>query len=112
MLRRFQPVAYDHPDRLSVTTRRQGARCTITVAGELDLASVGAVEAGVREVERDADHIVLNLRPLEFMDSTGVNLLLRLQRRYDRDRLSVMRPTGSAGRAIEIAGLESQVFAD
>ena len=45
--------------------------------GEIDLASVGLLEAKLREL-RDSgfDHLVVDLREVTFMDSTGLRLIL------------------------------------
>jgi anti-anti-sigma factor len=45
--------------------------------GEIDLASVGVLDSKLREL-RDTgfDHLVLDLREVTFMDSTGLRLIL------------------------------------
>ena len=45
--------------------------------GEIDLASVPVLEAKLRELrETGFDHLVVDLRGVTFMDSTGLRLLL------------------------------------
>jgi anti-sigma B factor antagonist len=45
--------------------------------GEIDLASVGALESTLRELrETGFDHLVIDLRNVTFMDSTGLRLIL------------------------------------
>ena len=50
----------------------------IAVSGELDLASSPALEEKLDEVfGSDAELVILDLRELEFMDSTGLSVLIR-----------------------------------
>ncbi len=56
----------------------------ITVNGELDLASSGALEQELVKVsEGDFDQVIIDLRKLEFMDSTGLSTLVRAQQRTE-----------------------------
>lgn len=46
--------------------------------GELDMATVGAIEAELTRVRQSgAEHVVLDLGGLTFMDSSGLNLVAR-----------------------------------
>jgi len=63
----------------------------------------------------DVGHLVLDLRGMTFMDSTGLRLLLSLLNDAKRNayRLTVVRPHRDVHRTIEIAGLaESMDFVD
>src|SRR5689334_25314669 len=55
-------------DRLSTTT-------VVTVRGELDLATAGRLDSALDTLT--AEDVVLDLRPLTYLDSTGVRLLVR-----------------------------------
>ena len=62
-----------------VTTRSDGARTIVVAHGELDLGTVPAVEREVQELRaRGVTQVVLDLRELTFIDSSGLSLLLRL----------------------------------
>ena len=77
------------PGGLSVDTKRAGAETTITVAGELDPGTAGTLERAIREAEEsDVGRIVVDLRDLTFIDSTGLELLLTARRRSSDGRLS------------------------
>jgi anti-anti-sigma factor len=75
----------------------RGERIRVGVEGELDLAVIDLVD---REVERaeatDASRIELALDKLEFMDASGVGLLLELNARSQAN-----------GRRLLITGAES-----
>lgn len=49
----------------------------LILRGELDAATVEAADGTLRELlDRDLDRVILDLTELEFMDSTGVKLLI------------------------------------
>ena len=55
-----------------------GDRCRLVLRGELDLASAPLLEAALREAEHGGvRHVELDLNDLEFIDSTGLHLLIR-----------------------------------
>lgn len=61
---------------LTMRSARDGGAHVIALAGELDLSSSGQVEQELLRVEAtDAEQIALDLRELEFIDSTGVRLI-------------------------------------
>jgi anti-anti-sigma factor len=80
----------------------------LAVAGELDAATAPALETALREALIDtAGTFVLDLDGLAFMDSTGVNVLLRarsLLGRQDRRLALVCRP-GPVRRVLELVGI-------
>ncbi|MGN6189394.1 MAG: STAS domain-containing protein [Conexibacter sp.] len=65
------------PFRLA--TRPDGDRTIVAVQGELDLDTVEAVRREVEQLREQAVRsIVLDLRELAFIDSSGLRLLLQL----------------------------------
>jgi len=101
---------------LTLHSERDGDTHAITVSGELDLASAPDLEAELLAVEAtDARTIMLDLVGLQFIDSTGLRLLLNAQARSraDSNRLVLLRPTDGVFRVLEIAGLANRLpFAD
>ncbi len=62
---------------LTVQTYRQGGVYTVILSGELDLATAGEVETAIADFHANGqDKLVLDLSELEFMDSTGLKLIL------------------------------------
>ena len=57
--------------------RRVGDRMILAVHGELDLATVGEVKARLDALRAELQPVVLDLDSLEFMDSTGIRLVLQ-----------------------------------
>ncbi|MGH2918440.1 MAG: STAS domain-containing protein [Solirubrobacteraceae bacterium] len=58
----------------------------VTSTGELDLVSAPLLQREVQLLLRAGfDHVVLDLRHIEFMDSTGLQVLLSLRNSAQRD---------------------------
>jgi anti-sigma B factor antagonist len=67
---------------LSIDVRREGERVVLRVDGELDLASVPLLENEAESASLDNPaELVLDLRGLEFIDSTGLRMILSLDKR-------------------------------
>ena len=66
------------PGELRCEIVRNGHSAWVQPFGELDLDSVHRVEAALEELRADAcPMVVLDLRGLTFMDSTGLRLVIR-----------------------------------
>lgn len=73
--------------------------------GELDLATVDEVAATIGELRAAGfTDIVLDLRQVDFIDSTGLQLLLRLRADAARDghRIGLVSPDPLVGRIFDI----------
>ncbi len=65
-----------------IDVRSEGERVVLRLDGELDLASVPTLERAVEDSTLDhAEEIVLDLRGLEFIDSTGLRAILLQDKR-------------------------------
>lgn len=97
---------------LTMRSIREGAEHVIALSGELDLATAEIVQAELRRVEDgDARAIVLDLRELTFIDSSGVRLVYMADRRSraDSDRLLIRRGPDSIQRVFAITDLEGRL---
>jgi anti-anti-sigma factor len=99
------------PDEFSISTTEREGRVHVTLFGELDLAGAPALEALLTERIDAGREVVVDLRALEFMDSSGVRVLVAAHARAERTgaRLTVVRPARATAvdRIIEVAGLEA-----
>jgi anti-anti-sigma factor len=104
------------PDEFRMSSQRDGDTHTIRLFGELDLATVDAVQHELERVEgTDAPAIVVDLSGLAFMDSTGVRLLVgaHARSRTHADRLTLLRGSAAVQHVLAVAGLDDQLpFAD
>jgi len=98
----------DLPKPFHCQTAHDGATAVIRPAGELDLSSVPQLERSLRDaVESGARRVVIDLRALEFMDSTGLTLLMRWQRESRRDgfELALVRGDERIHRLFELTAM-------
>ena len=89
-----------------------GDTVTIEFQGELDIATTAGADAELRRVEQGgARVIVLDLRGLTFMDSTGLRLLVSADARArERDyRLAIVRGPAAVQRVLELTGLDARL---
>jgi anti-sigma B factor antagonist len=88
----------------------QGEVVRVVPAGELDLATAGELEAQPQEL-RGFEHVVLDLRKLTFLDSTGIRLIFsedRSARSSGRD-FSLINGPPAVQRVLDICGLSDQL---
>ncbi len=70
----------------SAVVTSDGAEAVVAVTGELDLASAGHLEHDVRELYiAGVKSVAIDLRHVEFMDSTGLRVLLTLRNTARRE---------------------------
>ena len=95
----------------TLTTRidaRNGVT-SIALTGELDMATASILNDQLTAVEQsDSRTIVLDLRDLRFIDSSGLHALVRAYRRSETDghRLLLVGANASARRLCEMTGTE------
>jgi len=63
---------------LAVRVGEDGTSRFVALAGELDLANAGTAEAELDAARAAGPRLVVDLRRLEFIDSTGIALLVGL----------------------------------
>ena len=88
----------------------------LTVLGELDLNTAPELEGPLEEALADDESMVLvDLSQCEFIDSTGIALLVRAWQRLDRDagegrgRLVACSHNHQVRRLLQITGVESSI---
>jgi anti-anti-sigma factor len=87
--------------RVEMTDDPVGARLT----GELDLASYDDATDALSPLFDASGDVVLDVADLSFMDSSGIRLLIRLQRSIDGGAVVVRSPQLHVERLLQIAGL-------
>jgi anti-anti-sigma factor len=96
-----------HPEGFDVEVTDDGSTVVLALRGELDLATVGLVrDAYARRCEGRA-HVVVDLRGLEFMDSSGLRVLLELQAAADGQDIRFVPPGERVGRLLDMTGVRS-----
>ena len=97
---------------LNVTFERQGEAIHLSLSGELDIASASRIEEALRQAEEQGPAVLfLDLRPLEFMDSTGLRTILAADARAREAgrRLVVVQGNENIQRVFEVTRLQERV---
>jgi len=98
------------PFRIDVEPSRESVR--VAPVGELDIATVDRLQAEVvRLRESGFNKIVLDLRAVRFLDSTGLRLVLELDAaaRADSHDLSVIRGPEVVHRIFQVTQVEERL---
>ena len=96
------------PGELVIRSRRDGDVHTISLAGELDLATAGDVEQELIRVEAtDASVISVDLGEVTFLGSSAIRLLLHAdgRSRADSNRLALRPAPDSVMRVLRTCGV-------
>lgn len=95
-----------------VEMHTEGRAAIVAVSGELDLASSPSLEA---ELERasglESGLLVLDLRQLEFMDSTGLSVIVNAHQRLAADdrSLCLVRGPQQVQRLLDLTGVAERI---
>ena len=82
----------------------KASQVTITLRGEVDVATAGDLELALRAAERAAGEVTVDLTGVEFMDSAVLTPILRAHRRALD--LTVIAPRrGPVPRLFELCGV-------
>ena len=84
----------------------------LTLAGELDLADTGSVDAELELLGGEGvRHVIVDLLAVPFLESTALGILLRHTRRLRTGggSLTLVSDDVRLSRVLEIAGLSSQL---
>lgn len=98
---------------LELSTRSLGDRALVTVVGEVDLETASQLGDCALAALRDlSPHLVIDLTQVGFMDSTGLKVLLGVQRRAElaHGSLCIVGTGRSVRKVFALTGLD-QTFA-
>jgi anti-anti-sigma factor len=95
----------------SIDVAQQGERTYLSLSGELDIATVGELEEAINGRLEAGEDLVIDLRSLKFMDSSGVRALVAghaAAQEADGSLLIVRAGEGSeVDRVIDVSGIGS-----
>jgi anti-anti-sigma factor len=101
---------------LRLDTRRIRDDSFVSVEGDVDLTTFGAIASALDAARVGATVLVLDLRDVGFMDTSGLRLVISEQQRAKADgyRFVVVPGTSKVQRLFEIAGfpIGHPLFAD
>ncbi len=102
-----------NPNRFEVVEEERDGVRILAVTGELDLHTAPQLEERLENVE---DGLLVDLSNCEFIDSTGIGLIVRTWQRLDADldgddvcRFALCGLGNQVQRLLEITGLDSSL---
>ncbi len=97
---------------LNVDIEAADGRARIALSGELDISSASRMEDELSTLQAQSPKLlVLDLRELEFMDSTGLRLIVRADEaaRAGGTRFVIVRGPEPVQRVFQIVGLDTRL---
>lgn len=95
------------PGNFDVAIRRKGSALVVAPRGEIDLATVDLVREAVERERQSGEDVVLDLREVGFIDTSGLHYVLELVDRSARDvsSIRIVRGPSTVQRVFEVSGL-------
>jgi anti-sigma B factor antagonist len=97
---------------LEIITERREGQTRVALVGELDIASAPRFEEGLVEVEADTPGVlVLDLRRVDFIDSTGLRSVIAADERARSTgrRFVVVRGPAAVERVFKVTQLDQRL---
>jgi anti-anti-sigma factor len=108
---RYRPAISDptDPQPFAVHRHEHGTALVVEVHGEIDLSTADGVRAATDAPQ--AQRLVLDLRGVDFMDTSGIRLVVELMRAEDAGgpQLALVADTPPVLRLFDMAGLTSRL---
>ena len=98
--------------RLTSHSDESDGRVRLVLSGEFDLSSATLIEDVLKEIEEKRPEVlVLDLRELTFMDSTGLRVMVSADARArdDSRRLAIVQGPEAVHRVFRITGLDDHL---
>ena len=96
----------------NVETTEQGGAVHVKLSGDLDLSTSKRAEEAIEEAERAGKPtVVVDLRGLTFMNSTGLRVIVSADKRARRSnkRLAIVQGPAAVRRVFEITRLDERL---
>jgi anti-anti-sigma factor len=99
------------PGNFDVATHRSESALVVAPRGEIDLATVDFVRDAVEREKQAGEDLVLDLRDVGFLDTSGLRYVLELNDRASRDgfNLRLVKGPTAVQRVFEVSGVEPRL---
>ncbi len=96
---------------LQLESRKTDDGASVTVRGEVDMATAPQLRDTLLElVDAGANRIVLDCRGLDFLDSSGIGVLIAVRKRLGDDgSLTLEAPQAHVRKVLELTGVSEHV---
>ncbi len=91
--------------QLAVATERRGDAAVVTVKGDVDLATAEELASALDPERQDAPALVLDLRHVPFMDSSGLAVVMRTADRLTERFAAVLEEGSPVERLFDLTGV-------
>ena len=97
--------------QLAIDTQQRNGAVHLVLAGELDIASTEGLEQQLETLEGEAPVLILDLRKVEFIDSTGIRALIAADERARSTgrRFVVVRGSEAVNRLFSVTQLDERL---
>ena len=95
-----------------IDTEERSGELVVRLSGDLDLAALEAVDTALAQAQTDGHRSVqVDLRRLEFIDSTGIRLLLMAHKRAKKkgDQFCIIRGSERIQRIFALTDLDQRL---
>jgi anti-anti-sigma factor len=111
---RSLPAEPQAEEQLAVEARTHRRTALVALRGELDMLTVSKVAEVIDGLQPQAEgvrHVVLDLRGLTFMDSSGLHELVKQNEfaRSNRHNLAVVRGSDAIEHLLEVTGVKDHL---
>jgi anti-sigma B factor antagonist len=92
-------------------TEERSGELVVRLSGDLDLAALDAVDTALAQAQAGHSSVQVDLRGLEFIDSTGIRLLLIAHKRAKKkgDQFCVIRGSERIQRLLALTDLDQKL---
>ena len=93
---------------ISISIEHEGAGAIVIVGGDLEFGTAAALRTTLIDLaQRGSNPLVVDLAQLDFIDSTGLSLLVQAKQRIESQgqEFVLRHPTDRVQRVLEISGL-------
>ena len=96
--------------RLEAITTRSGGRATVVFVGTLDISTADQALEVLAEAKAAASELVIDLRQLDFVDSSGLAVIAQTAQQVAETGLTLrVVPSEHVRRLLEITGIASHL---
>jgi anti-anti-sigma factor len=100
-------------NQLQVQVRKNPRATVVMVCGELDLASSATLEEALAEAEgSDLEPLILDLRKVDFMDSSGLAVVVKSHQRAQKAGrpFAVVNGSSQVQRLLSVTGVDDRII--
>jgi len=88
-----------------ITVLNRNGRAIVFLVGEMDLSAREMIDDALLRAQQGSADVIVDVSKVTYIDSTGINTLLRAHHRAPEGQFHVVGATGAVRRVLDITGL-------